>query len=124
MIVKEVVKTWVTSGGHAAATHKWNHCDGLIVGFHAIISGVTGNPTVTITFRDQNSVPVIPDAVGNALADGTIHVKYALSNKNSQDADFNPSPVQGPITISIDPSADPGGSAQTLTVTVRLFIQE
>ena len=116
-------KSWATGEAHAAQSQAIN-MRGLIVGLSIPISEVTANPTVAVTFRDADGAIIIPDALCATLADGTNHYKVALSHKASPDAEFNPAPVDGPITISIDPSADAGGLAQTLTVKVRVFCMD
>lgn len=117
-------QSWATGAGHAAASETVYNLNGVVTRFDAIISSVTDNPTVAITFRDQNSCILIPDALCASLADGTNHIKLARSHKSSPDADFNPVPLcDTDVTISIDPSADPGGSAQTLTVDVILYLE-
>lgn len=124
MQVKEVIKTWATDEGHAAKSQITGPAFGKIIGLTIPISEVTADPTVAITFRDGDNCIIIPDTSFTALADGTKHIFFALSNKGTPDATFNPAPVMGPITVSIDPSADPGGVLQTLTVKVRIFIED
>lgn len=112
--------SWATGAGHAAQTATV-YVNGIIERVDIIISSVTDNPTVNISWADLNSVVLLPAM--NTLADGTKHIKYGLSNKATQDADFNPVPHCGNITVTADPSADAGGSAQTLTVDVILYVR-
>lgn len=113
---------WVTGEGHAAKTASIEHFTGLCTRIDIVISEVTGNPTVNVSFTDADGVAILP--AFNALADGTHHVKLAVSHKAVQDADFNPIPFcEDTLTVSVDPSADPGGVAQTLTVSIRMFYQ-
>ncbi len=124
MLVQRIAvpqKSWATGAGHAAKTHTF-HVNGTLVRFDAIISSVTANPTVAITFRDENSCILVPDALCADLADGTNHIKLALSHKATPDADFNPVPLDNDVTVSIDPSADAAGSAQLLTVDLILYV--
>ena len=107
-------KSWVTDEGHAAKTDTLNEINMLIERIDILISEVTGNPTVTVTITDHNSVQLVSFA---ALADGTKHIKLATSDAT----DFDALPVSGDLTVSIDPSADPGGVAQTLTVDVIIY---
>lgn len=113
--------SWATGAGHAAKTATLGNVVGMIERVDIIISSVTGNPTVNISFVDQNSVVVLPAM--NTLADGTKHMKLAYSNKGTQDADFNAVPHAGLLTVSADPSADAGGEGQTLTVDVILYVR-
>lgn len=114
---------WITDEGHTAQTSTIQNVCGTVYRIDVIISSVTANPTVAITWADQNSVVLVPNALCAALADGTRHYFLAESNKGTQDADFNPFPHNGNITLTIDPSADPGGSAQTLTVQPILYVR-
>ena len=124
MRVLKVIKMWATGDGHAAKSQITGEANGTIVGLTIPISSVTDDPTVAVTFRDADDCVIIPDAAFATLADGTKHIFFFLSEQGTQNATENPVPVKGPLTVSIDPSADPGGSAQTLTVTVRIFIRE
>lgn len=117
----EFQQTWITGEGHAAKTLT-RDVNGTIGRVDVILSSVTGNPTVIVTLRDQNSAIVVPDAFLNALADGTNHTFRAWSNLGTPDADFNAVPHNGNITVSMDPSADAGGAGQTLTATVILYV--
>ena len=112
--------SWATGDGHAAQTAT-AYVNGIIERIDIIISSVTGNPTVNVSWADLNSVVLLPAM--SSLADGTKHIKYGLSNKGTQDADFNPVPHCGNITVTADPSADPGGTGQTLTVDVILYVR-
>jgi hypothetical protein len=116
-------RTWLTGDGHAAQTATLRNLMGLITRIDIVISEVTDNPTVTVAFADSAGLAIIPSFA--TLADGTHHVKLARSNKSTPDADFNPLPVcQETLTATVDPSADPGGSAQTLTVDVILYLEK
>lgn len=100
-----------TGDGHAEQTITMANLNGFIEAFSANISSVTANPTVDISFTDANSA-VLHDETG--LADGTIHSKDA--------SDFDKIPVDGNITLGVDPSADAGGSGQTLTIIVDVKV--
>lgn len=120
------VLDWVTSEGHAAQTADLTKVSGTIKAIRVAISSVTANPTVNVTLTDitESGLAAATLATLTGLADGTLHLKLAESHKATQDADFNPIPcLDNDLRISVDPSADPGGSAQTLTVTVTLYIE-
>ena len=113
---------WITGEGSTAQTASIAHVRGKCTRVDIVISAVTGNPTVDVSFTDANGVAILP--AFNALADGTHHVKLAESHKAVPDADFNPVPFcDDTLTVSVDPSADPGGAAQTLNVDVYLFLE-
>ena len=112
---------WVTDEGHEAQTATLSNIEGIIERVDIIISSVTGNPTTNITITDENSSQIISFST---LADGTSHVKYGLS-KGATDCDFNATPVNNTtLTLSADPSADAGGTSQTLTVDVILYLRK
>jgi hypothetical protein len=113
-------QSWATGAGHAAKTTDLANLNGMLERIDIIISSVTDNPTVDVTLTDSNSCTLVSLT---GLADGTKHVKLAYSNKSSPDADFNPIPINDTVTVSIDPSADAGGTAQTLTVDVILYVR-
>jgi hypothetical protein len=124
MNVIEVEKSWITGAGHAKATQVTGEANGTIVGLTVIISSVTGGPTTALTFRDNDDCIIIPDAAFAALADDSEHLFFFLSEQGTQNATENPIPVRGPLTITVDPSADAGGSGETFSVKVRIFIRE
>ena len=123
MQVKNVIKTWITGEGNTAKSQETGEIKGKIVGLTIPISSVTDNPTVEVTFRDADGCIIIPDAAFASLADGTNHIFYFLSEQGTQNATENPVAVMGKVTVTITPSADPGGVAQTLTVKVRIFYE-
>lgn len=114
-------KTWVTGAGHAAQTFTIPAQTGKLVEVGVQVSEVTGDPDVTVTITDGNSVTLFSSGAKDDAANYRFRTE---SNKASPDADFNPSYfVAETLTVSIDPSADAGGAAQTLTVTVDVYIQ-
>lgn len=116
-------QSWATGDGHGAKTATLPRVTGKCTRVDVVISSVTGNPTVGVTITDTtNSGTYITLA---ALADGTHHVKLADSHKGTPDADFNAVAFcNNALTVSIDPSADAGGAAQTLTVDVVLYLED
>ncbi len=116
-------QSWATGEGHAAANDTIQYVNGTIYRIDVIISSVTDNPTVTLTLRDHNGIILVPDALFSTIADGTNHYFLAESNLGTPDADFNPVPHSGNVIATFDPSADPGGAAQTLTVDLILYIR-
>ena len=109
--------SWLTSAGHAAKTTTRKGVNMLIERVDVIISSVTDNPTVTVTFADENGVAIIDPTNFTNLADGTNHIMLATKAT----ADFDMVPVNGNITCTVDPSADPGGAAQELTVDIIFY---
>lgn len=112
--------SWATGAGHAAKTTT-AALNGIVYRIDILISSVTDNPTVDVSFADQNSV--VPVAAFSSLADGTNHFENALVNSITTSADFDPVAVAGDVTVTVDPSADPGGSSQTLTVDIIFYVR-
>ena len=110
-------QSWDTGDGHAAKTNTLKVVNGIIRRVDIIISSVQANPTVDVTITDENSCSLI---TFNTLTDGTRHVKLSTSDAT----DFDAIPVSNDLTVSIDPSADPGGSGQELTVDVILYLEK
>lgn len=69
------------------------------------VSSVTGNPTVTLAIDDNEDNEILSITED----DGDIYYYWWLFDA-----------LNGTIDVGIDPSADPGGAGQTLTVTVTL----
>jgi hypothetical protein len=124
MQIIEVKQQWITGEGHAVKSKVTQEADGTIVGLTVITSAVTGNPTTEITFKDADGCIIIPDAAFATLADDSEHIFFFLSEQGTQDATENPVPVRGRLTVTVNPSADPGGSGETFTVKVRIFVRQ
>ena len=110
---------WETGEGHTAQTDVIP-CNFLPEAVFLSISSVTADPTVDVTISlvmdgDEYTIDTF-----STLADGTNHVFSVF--KATPDFDVAPlyAGLDGVATdgvkISIDPSADAGGSGQTLTV--------
>ena len=117
---------WVTDEGHAAQTTDLKSVTGKLHCVEIKISSVTGNPTVTMTLSDITDTDFVTTLeTFSTLADGTLH-KYFVNSKE-YDADHD---MDGHVfclhdlRISVDPSADAGGSAQTLEVDVSLILED
>lgn len=124
MQVLKVVKTWDTGGGHAPKTQTTGEANGTIIGLTVITSAVTENPTVAVTFRDDDGAIIIPDAAFTALAKDSEHLFWFLSEQSTLNATENPVAVKGPLTVSIDPSLALTTADETFTVKVRIFIRQ
>lgn len=116
---------WVTGEGHTAQTADLTHVTGTIKRIDLEATSVTDNPTFDATLSSVSSAGLLATLASfSTLADGTLHVKVSESGKGTPDADFNPIPcVDDTLRISLDPSADPGGVTQTLTITVTMFLE-
>jgi len=76
-----------------------------------------GGQTATVTVASDQNASLFSEA---SLADATTHLKQALSNKGTQDADFNPALANGDLTLTGVLSADPGASGGTIDVTIYI----
>ncbi len=112
---------WLTGAGHAALTRTIK-VSGTIYRMDVIITSVTDNPTVNITAADDNGIAFGTELDHSGLADGTNHY-FDSESSTDGDGDFNPVTHHGDITLTIDPSADPGGAAQILNVDVLLYVR-
>jgi len=119
-------QTWATGAGHAAQSEVAYNLTGLLTRIDVIIPTVTGNTlAVAVTFRDQNSCIVVPDALCATLADGQNNIFLSSSNLATQTANFNPVQlIDSDITVSIDSDEDTGGTLQTLSVQVILYLEQ
>ena len=121
---------WITGEGHEAQTNDITNVSGKIVAYDVKVNSVTAaGLTVSGTIKDvtnasdYTNVPTI--ASFSTAAEDTVTKKLARSNKATQDADFNEYPCSAStLRVSVDPSADPGGSGQTLEVDVDLYIED
>ena len=119
--IQTVQKTWATGAGHAAQTDTV-FISGTIYRMDVVISSVTANPTVAITCADDNGCVFGNELDHAALADGSTHYFDSQSSKDD-DADFNPVTHHGDIVVTMDPSADAGGAAQSLAVDVIFYVR-
>jgi len=117
---------WVTGEGHTAQTADLEAVNGILHVLEIKISSVTDNPTVNVTLSNITDTDFVTTLeTFSTLADGTLHIY--LRNSKEYDADKD---IDGHVfcydnlRISVDPSADPGGSAQTLAVDVTLKLEE
>jgi hypothetical protein len=101
---------WQTGDGHAAQQVDVPFINGTIKQVVVNASSVTDNPTLTVSLQGDQSETLY--SVGS-LADGTVHCK------KPGDTGFGDIVVcEDALSIIVDPSADPGGTSQTLTVVV------
>jgi hypothetical protein len=100
-----------TGDGNAAQALTLKNLNGTIKLMVVSISEVTDNPTVNVSLTDDLSAALV---ALTTLADATVHYKDA------DDWAVDELVVAGDLVISVTPSADPGGSGQTLTIIVEV----
>ncbi len=117
---------WITGELHAAQTADLNGVNGILHKIEIKISSVTANPTVNVTLSDINDTDHVTTLeTFSTLADGTLHIYHRLSKEWNADKDIDGHVFcWDDLRISVDPSADPGGSGQTLDVDVTLYLEE
>ena len=104
---------WITGEGHAAETETIQ-ANGEIKMICVRISSVTANPTITLTMTDAQGNLVFTKS---GIADGTDYI-YKPDDFLAIDGTIL---VTEGLIVSVDPSADAGGAAQTLTVDVDIY---
>lgn len=117
---------WITDEGHAAQTADLPYVTGILHVLDIKISSVTGNPTVNVTLTDRTDTSITLQLESfSTLADGTLHRYLVNSKEFDADHDIDGHVFVGNnLRISVDPSADPGGAAQTLEVDVSLILEQ
>jgi len=115
---------WITGEGNAAQTADIERVTGNLRKIEVKISSVTGNPTVGVVLSDISDTDFVTTLETlSALADGTLHIFHSRSKEYDADKDIDESFFNlNDLRITVTPSADPGGSGQTLTVNVKLYL--
>jgi len=118
-----ITKTWATDAGHGPLTGTLTGLRGKLVQVEVVASEVAGDPDVVVTItRDDASGP--PVFASGAKDDAATYLFPCESHKAVPDALFNPVwLVDQSLFVSIDPDADAGGVAQTLTVSVYVYLE-
>ncbi len=99
-----VTQTWATGDGHAEQSETVA-INGILQKIILKASSVTGDPDVTLTIDDGGDNEIFNSG---AKDDGATYTFSVYE------------PISGIMKIAVDPSADPGGSSQTLTVVITL----
>lgn len=117
---------WVTGEGHTAQTADLECVIGKLHSYEIKISSVTDNPSVDITLSDITDTDYVTTLeTFSSLADGTLHKFLVNSKEYDADKDVDGHVfITNDLRISVDPSADPGGTAQRLSVDVYLYLEE
>ncbi len=99
-----VTQTWATGDGHAEQSETVV-INGILEKVIMKASSVTGDPDVTLTIDDGGDNEIFNSG---AKDDGATYTFSVYE------------PISGIMKIAADPSADAGGSSQTLTVVITL----
>ncbi len=101
---KVITQTWATGDAHDEQSETVA-INGILEKVILKVSSVTGDPDVTLTIDDGGDNEIFNSGAKNDGATYTFSVYE---------------PISGIMKIAVDPSADPGGSSQTLTVVITL----
>ncbi|KKN19564.1 hypothetical protein LCGC14_0944500 [marine sediment metagenome] len=104
--------------GVTAQTETLGNINGTIEALEIVIADTTDGVTFTVTITSATGATLFSEA---SLADNQTHYKVALSNKATQDADFNPIPVNSTLTVTVTPNASPDAAGNN-TVDVQVII--
>ena len=115
---------WITGEGNTAQTADIERVTGNLRKVEVKISSVTANPTVGVVLSDISDTDFVTTLETlSTLADGTLHIFHSRSKEYDADKDIDESFFDlNDLRITVTPSADPGGSGQTLTVNVKLYL--
>ena len=104
------------SGAGLVKTATLSNINGVIEQIEIEINTCTdGTATVTVAIASEQDAALFSEA---SLADATTHLKQALSQKGTPDADFNSALVDGTLTVTGTFDKDPGVSTGTIDVTI------
>ncbi|GAF81848.1 unnamed protein product [marine sediment metagenome] len=101
---KKLTFIWETGDGHAEQQVALP-LNGILLSIVMKVSSVTGDPDVTLTLDDNDD----NEMFSITEDDGATYYYWWWFDV-----------LQGTMDVGVNPSADPGGAAQTLTVTVWL----
>jgi len=104
------------SGGGLIKTGSTGNVNGIIEAIEIVLGTATvGSVTATVKIETAAEGEIYEEA---SLDDALTHRKTALSNKATQDADFNPAPVNDDLVLTFTADKDPGTSGLTCDVTI------
>ena len=116
---------WVTGEGNAAQTTDIERVSGNLRKVEVKIPAVTGNAdlTATVVISDISDTDYVTTlATFSALAHSTLHIFHSRTKEYDADADFDEILLDlNDLRITVTPNEDVGGTAQTLTVNVKLY---
>lgn len=109
-------QSWAAAAS-GAATVTLANMNGICEQIEVKLNNNTNNVTATVAIASALGGTLFSQA---GIAENATTVLTALSNKGTQDANFNPFLVDGNLTMTITPSGAPGASGLTVDVTVYL----
>ena len=116
---------WVTGEGFSAQTADIERVTGNLRKMEVKISTVTGNAdlTVTVVLSDISDTDFVTTLISKpSLAHSTLHVFHSRTLEYNANADIDEMFFNlNDLRITVTPNEDTGGTAQTLTVNVKLY---
>ena len=117
---------WVTGEGNTAQTTDIKRVTGNLRKVEIKISAVTGNEdlTATVVISDISDTDFVTTLeTFSALAHGTLHIDHSRSKEYDADKDIDEIFFDlNDLRITVTPNEDVGGTLQTLTVNVKLYL--
>lgn len=108
----------IPATGTTAQTETLANINGTIVAIEIITSDTEDGATYTVALTTANGASLFSKA---SLADNSNHWLDAVSDTNPRDADFNPIPVNGTITVTVTPDKSPD-AADLVAPTVQVIL--
>ncbi len=117
---------WITDEGNGAQTADLEGVTGILHKYEIKISSLTSAPTVTVTLSDITDTDFVTTLESfSGLAVGTLHKYLRMSKEYDADKDIDGHVFCGnDLRITVTPSAEIAGTAQTLAVDVTLYLEE
>jgi len=117
---------WITGEGYTAQTADIERVTGNLRKVEIKISSVTGNAdlTSTVVISDISDTDFVTTLeTFSALAHGTLHIYHSRSKEYDADKDIDEIFFDlNDLRITVTPNEDVGGTLQTLTVNVKLYL--
>jgi len=117
---------WITGEGNTAQTADIERVTGNLRKVEVKISAVTGNSnlTATVALSDISDTDFATELISKAgLAHSTLHIFHSRSKEYEADKDIDEMFFNlNDLRITVTPNEDVGGTLQTLSVNVKLYL--
>ena len=117
---------WITGEGYAAQTADIERVTGNLRKLEVKISAVTGNADLvaTVVISDISDSDFVTTLMTfSSLAHSTLHIYHSRSKEYNADKDIDEIFFDlNDLRITVTPNEDVGGTLQTLTVNVKLYL--
>ena len=117
---------WITGEGYTAQTADIERVTGNLRKLEVKISAVTGNADLvaTVVISDISDSDFVTTLMTfSSLAHSTLHIYHSRSKEYDADKDIDEIFFDlNDLRITVTPNEDVGGTLQTLTVNVKLYL--